>query len=178
MPPVDVPLLSNASNFKAKTRTTGHWFGGFQNCAEFCPKLHHLKVNGTKQFEWLNWKECSDNPVMAQGGTWLYDRAGWCPGTFGTTYDHEITPFISSGDTSVNIDYGMEVTSGGMEGNYRTTVQLVSYGDFNFQNDAGITDVLAPNDWEFHTRINPICCLLYTSPSPRDRTRSRMPSSA
>ena len=24
----------------------------------------------------------------------------------------------------------------------------------------------------------PACCLLYTSPSPRDRTRSRMPSSA
>ena len=24
----------------------------------------------------------------------------------------------------------------------------------------------------------PKCCLLYTSPSPRDRTRSRMPSSA
>ena len=26
--------------------------------------------------------------------------------------------------------------------------------------------------------VNPITCLLYTSPSPRDRTRSRMPSSA
>ena len=26
--------------------------------------------------------------------------------------------------------------------------------------------------------IKYICCLLYTSPSPRDRTRSRMPSSA
>ena len=26
--------------------------------------------------------------------------------------------------------------------------------------------------------INPGACLLYTSPSPRDRTRSRMPSSA
>ena len=25
---------------------------------------------------------------------------------------------------------------------------------------------------------NPLTCLLYTSPSPRDRTRSRMPSSA
>ena len=25
---------------------------------------------------------------------------------------------------------------------------------------------------------NPATCLLYTSPSPRDRTRSRMPSSA
>ena len=27
-------------------------------------------------------------------------------------------------------------------------------------------------------RANPVACLLYTSPSPRDRTRSRMPSSA
>ena len=26
--------------------------------------------------------------------------------------------------------------------------------------------------------FDPIACLLYTSPSPRDRTRSRMPSSA
>ena len=26
--------------------------------------------------------------------------------------------------------------------------------------------------------VQPIICLLYTSPSPRDRTRSRMPSSA
>ena len=26
--------------------------------------------------------------------------------------------------------------------------------------------------------LNPGTCLLYTSPSPRDRTRSRMPSSA
>ena len=28
------------------------------------------------------------------------------------------------------------------------------------------------------TRLGPCVCLLYTSPSPRDRTRSRMPSSA
>ena len=27
-------------------------------------------------------------------------------------------------------------------------------------------------------RLTPLVCLLYTSPSPRDRTRSRMPSSA
>ena len=26
--------------------------------------------------------------------------------------------------------------------------------------------------------VKPVACLLYTSPSPRDRTRSRMPSSA
>ena len=33
--------------------------------------------------------------------------------------------------------------------------------------------------WPLHTYPNtPNTCLLYTSPSPRDRTRSRMPSSA
>ena len=31
---------------------------------------------------------------------------------------------------------------------------------------------------EFKIEIPPLPCLLYTSPSPRDRTRSRMPSSA
>ena len=30
----------------------------------------------------------------------------------------------------------------------------------------------------FRRMPNPLSCLLYTSPSPRDRTRSRMPSSA
>ena len=30
----------------------------------------------------------------------------------------------------------------------------------------------------FHKNTLPKLCLLYTSPSPRDRTRSRMPSSA
>jgi hypothetical protein len=156
LPPVNIPLNPNASQYKIKTRTTGHWFGGFQNCAEFCPKLHHLKINGNKEFEWLNWKECSNNPVISQGGTWIYDRAGWCPGTFGTTFDHNLTPFVNPGDTT-SIDYGMEVTSGGMEGNYRLTVQLVSYGDNNFQNDAGIIDVIAPNEWEYHNRLNPMC---------------------
>ena len=33
-----------------------------------------------------------------------------------------------------------------------------------------------PDDWDGMSIY--CCCLLYTSPSPRDRTRSRMPSSA
>ena len=32
--------------------------------------------------------------------------------------------------------------------------------------------------WKKNGTYYPISCLLYTSPSPRDRTRSRMPSSA
>ena len=41
---------------------------------------------------------------------------------------------------------------------------------YNFINHAVITDRLIS--------VDPDCCLLYTSPSPRDRQKSRMPSSA
>ena len=156
MPAVDLDLNSSASSYIVKTRTTGHWFGGFENCAEFCPKFHNLKIDGTQRFEWLNWTDCASNPVVAQGGTWVYDRAGWCPGAFGDTYNHDITNWVTPG-SSVSIDYGMETTAGGMEGNYRTAVQLVSYGDYNFQNDGAIEDVISPNNWEYHNRMNPIC---------------------
>ena len=36
-------------------------------------------------------------------------------------------------------------------------------------------NVMKQNGYDYKAEI---CCLLYTSPSPRDRTRSRMPSSA
>ena len=34
------------------------------------------------------------------------------------------------------------------------------------------------SDYSFAEIADTVACLLYTSPSPRDRTRSRMPSSA
>ena len=40
------------------------------------------------------------------------------------------------------------------------------------------TKVRVTNLWNGRTAVIRINCLLYTSPSPRDRTRSRMPSSA
>jgi len=46
-------------------------------------------------------------------------------------------------------------------------------GDALLQIDLALTGNLTPN-----LSGDPLTCLLYTSPSPRDRTRSRMPSSA
>ena len=39
-------------------------------------------------------------------------------------------------------------------------------------------EVAPVNDRLFGSFVEHLGCLLYTSPSPRDRTRSRMPSSA
>ena len=74
--------------------------------------------------------------------------------------------------------------SGGCVENSVITEALDSLKDKKHRiKDYGITNDLA---WEvglacggnLRILINPLDCLLYTSPSPRDRTRSRMPSSA
>ena len=55
------------------------------------------------------------------------------------------------------------------------TVDVMEYLG-SFSGSVGFNKQLFENDeLSFSTGI---CCLLYTSPSPRDRTRSRMPSSA
>ena len=46
------------------------------------------------------------------------------------------------------------------------------------QTDTDALVIIHDNKLAYETYRNGMTCLLYTSPSPRDRTRSRMPSSA
>ena len=36
--------------------------------------------------------------LYPQGGTWVYDRANWCPGDKATTRNHELTSYINNGE--------------------------------------------------------------------------------
>ena len=144
---------TSAKMFRLKARATGHQFSNATNCAEFCPKIHSVKVNNSTIASWQIVQECADNAVYPQGGTWIYDRAGWCPGALGKTQNIEITDFVTIGDT-FNIDYNSQYD---LYGNYIFEGQLVSYGNPNFQNNASIEDVIAPNKFKYHLRYNPIC---------------------
>jgi len=152
-----ITLPSEGKTFRVKTRTTGHGFGtNNENCAEFCRKEHRLNINGERKFAWDLWEECSNNPVFPQGGTWIYDRAGWCPGMDVRTYNHELTPYASAGDR-VTFDYEIEDPVLAPNGNWVMETQLVTYGDANFQLDAAISDIIAPNTKDVYSRLNPIC---------------------
>jgi len=52
-------------------------------------------------------EECADNPLYPQGGTWIYDRAGWCPGAKVTTQNFELTPFVT-GQEAFTVDYNID----------------------------------------------------------------------
>lgn len=151
-------LDSKASMYRVKTRTTGHGFGGSggTNCSEFCRRKHSVWVNGNKEYEWWLWNECAFNQVQPQGGTWIFDRAGWCPGDGVKTFDHEITNLVNPGDTVV-LDYEVDAAGAPAEGNWVLRTQLVSYGDINHNLDIAIEDVTAPTNNDVYGHYNPIC---------------------
>jgi len=148
----------NGFSTRWKSRITGHGMDTPENCAEFCAKTHYFKVNGVQQFSKLVWRDnCDVNPLYPQGGTWVYDRANWCPGAEVWTYDWELTPFTTPG-TSVSLDHDVQlyVHTGGWD-YYQIEDQLVSYSAPNFTLDAAIEDILSPSKDQMWTRLNPVC---------------------
>jgi hypothetical protein len=97
----------DAVSAKVRVIVTGHGQGNTDNCAEFCPKEHTLLANGTP-YTFTPWRDdCNLNTCSPQGGTWQYNRAGWCPGDKVDPHDFDITGVIVPGD-SVKLNYDIE----------------------------------------------------------------------
>jgi hypothetical protein len=148
--PRQVLLDASGKAFKIKTAITGHGQEG-----EFIPRTHTVNVNGgAPEFSWDVWKACGSNPVYPQGGTWIYDRAGWCPGMATDIKEMDITPLITPG-TTAEIDYHLTTAAGAS--NYWVSNQLITYGDANFTLDAAIVDIINPSNKVEYARSNPRC---------------------
>lgn len=148
--PRDVLMNPNAVSYKIRTAITGHGQEG-----EFIPQNHFINLNGgPKEFQWNVWKECASNPVYPQGGTWIYDRAGWCPGMSTNVKEMDITPYTTPGVVA-NIDYGIDTAWG--SSNYWVSNTLMSYGPPNFALDAAVVDIKNPSQKIEFARTNPIC---------------------
>ncbi|MDB3907848.1 peptide-N-glycosidase F-related protein, partial [Crocinitomicaceae bacterium] len=149
-PPRDVVMNPNATTYKLRTAITGHGQEG-----EFIPREHFVDIDGgAKEFQWQVWTECAENPIYPQGGTWIYDRAGWCPGAPTDLNEFDITSMVTPGSTHT-IDYGMTGATG--TSNYIVNNQLVSYGDPNHTLDVSILDIMNPSDYVEYERTNGIC---------------------
>ncbi len=158
--PVDFTLDAGETGAEVHYTPTGHSFGGNENCAEFCPKNYYVKMNNSQIAQQLIWDDkCGHNPLYPQGGTWIYDRANWCPGTEGIRYRHDLTPHLISGQNTIDIDMQPFVHDANGSGDPQYTVYsaLITYGDWNFQYDAEIESILAPNNDFNYNRMNPIC---------------------
>ncbi|UOK43892.1 MULTISPECIES: T9SS type A sorting domain-containing protein [Flavobacterium] len=147
------------TSFKMKSSITGHGNEGeFPGTGNGGQVYHKILMNNVEKYNWTITQPCSENPVYPQGGTWVYDRQGWCPGQRTLMKELDLTPNVTAGSTMA-LDYK---TSDPLKPtgayNYIVTHQIVGYGAPNFNLDAAIDQIKAPNNAnaEFQ-RINPMC---------------------
>jgi hypothetical protein len=174
----------NTNQAAIKMTATGHSFDNNINAAEFNPINYYIKIDGGLTHTQYNWSEkCGENPIYPYFETssnyvhtWLLDRANWCPGLRAKIFNHEITPYITAGDSiEINIDFdsfnwnphpgtscpiqaGVCYNGGlGQTPVYIIDCHLFQYHNPNFSNSAEITDIIKPSLKDEHSRKNPIC---------------------
>ena len=154
----EIILNAEAVGFRIKSIVSGHGHAGPRNCCEWDSKTHTWYMDDYELFRWNVWTDCGNNPIYPQGGTWPFDRSGWCPGTIVDEHEFELTPYVNPSDT-IKLDYGIEnyYDNGEKDGTFRMTQQLISYGTLNFKNDVELVDIIAPSNTDKYSRINPIC---------------------
>jgi len=81
LPVMNFAIEDNTEAAQIRMVNSGHGQGNTNNAAEFFEVTHHFAINGATTFDHHLWKDdCDNNLCSPQNGTWLYDRAGWCPG--------------------------------------------------------------------------------------------------
>jgi hypothetical protein len=149
--PRTLEFMPDADAVKIRAAITGHGQNG-----EFVPREHYIDIDGgSQEFTFDVWKECGDNPVYPQGGTWIFDRAGWCPGMATDVHEYDLSPWAATSSTA-QIDYGVNGAFMA-EANYLVSAQVVSYGAHNFETEASIENIIRPTNRVEYERINPAC---------------------
>jgi len=105
--PLDIIVDNDADKVKLRVITTGHGQGNTQNAAEFSQLWHSVDVGPDSVYHILWRTDCATNPCSPQGGTWQYNRAGWCPGQSVVSWDNDITASVTAGQ-SVTLDYNLQ----------------------------------------------------------------------
>ena len=149
--PRTLTMDPNASMYKIRSAISGHGQEG-----EFIPRNHTLRINNTVNLTRSVWTECAENPIYPQGGTWVYDRAGWCPGAAVDLKEYDLTNYVTPGQ-NVTLDYTLPAASNTGDSRYRVNHQLVTYGAPNFTLDAAVDYIKAPTNRVEYGRENPSC---------------------
>jgi hypothetical protein len=105
LPPQLVTMPSSVTHAAVRVTVTGHGQGNAGNCAEFCSLNHGIVVDGTVAQQQKVWRaDCAQNPVQPQGGSWQYNRAGWCPGADVRPWRVDLGPRGSSFTVGYKLD--------------------------------------------------------------------------
>jgi hypothetical protein len=104
LPPRSVDLPDGADLLRVRMLQTGHGMNPQDGCGEFCAKHRYVIVNGDTVNTKKLWKDCGCNPVQPQAGTWIFDRANWCPGSLNQPDIVDVPLKPGAHQATVNVD--------------------------------------------------------------------------
>lgn len=147
------PIAANVTSAKLRLIMTGHGSQG-----EFDPHNVSFKINGNMVFARLLWKnDCGMVAIAPQGGTWIFNRANWCPGEAVPVIEADITPYITPGQpVSVDLDFDDYTIQQGESAGYGVALDLITYSAEK-SNDVALEEIIAPNNDKNYLRYNPNC---------------------
>jgi len=130
-----------------KTIISGHGADSIQYCSEFCNKYYDLEVDG-KPFARRNiWRnDCGKNPIQPQGGTWIYNRAGWCPGSKTDEHYFDITEWVKEkGNFELSLNFEKDTIYQQGQAGYSVSC-LLFYTKLPEKKELAVLDeILSPN---------------------------------
>jgi hypothetical protein len=151
--PVNFVREKDAAFAKFKISQTGHGANRSDACGEFCSKKRDIVFNGNLIDTRPVWKKCGDNPLYPQAGTWIYDRANWCPGYLQIP-DEYLLPIKDQNTIDVNMEPYEARPSEAVE---NIAAYLIQYKKATTKNDASILDIVVPANKGTYLRSNPAC---------------------
>jgi hypothetical protein len=151
--PVNFVREKDAAFAKFKISQTGHGANRGDACGEFCSKKRDIVFNGNVIDTRPIWKKCGDNPLYPQAGTWIYDRANWCPGYLQIP-DEYLLPIKDQNIIDVNMEPYEARPSEAVE---NIAAYIIQYKKGATKNDVSILDIIVPTNKGTYLRSNPAC---------------------
>ncbi|MEM7657007.1 MAG: LamG-like jellyroll fold domain-containing protein [Bacteroidota bacterium] len=127
LPEIPVTVDNSTTDNHVRMTITGHGQGNTNNAAEFFNVNHELQIGGSDFHTHNLWKaDCAQNPCDNQAGSWIFSRAGWCPGQAVDPYVINTTGGLSAG-SSQNLDYELQTYTNLLNTGYNNSSHTEPY---------------------------------------------------
>lgn len=153
--PVNFESLPNAALSRIRIQHTGHGMDKPKGCSEFCSRWRALKIDSQRVDFRDMWKDCGANPLYPQGGTWIYDRAYWCPGDLQVPDVIDVP--VKQGRHTASITMEPYTATENIQAAENIAAYLFQYTAPKNKVDAAVEKILVPTNEQQYFRLNPAC---------------------
>lgn len=153
--PLEYAPLKGSVISRLRIQHTGHGMDQPKGCSEFCSRWREVFFNGELVQHKDLWKNCGDNPLYPQGGTWIFDRALWCPGDLQEPDIINVSP--KPGKNEFKMMMEPYVATANIQAYEAIASTLIHYSAPVSRNDVEIVEIINPNSRPLYNRTNPKC---------------------